>query len=59
METELIVAGAAGLGLLVIIAALALGRRRAGKADKLDAAFERAKYARRTGTMGSDRGYIR
>ena len=59
MHTELVIAGAAGLAVFVLIVALAIGRRRAGKAEKLDAAFERAKYARRTGTMGSDRGYIR
>ena len=48
-----------GTGALVLIALFLMagrGHRRTRKADRLDHAFERARYARRTGTMGSDRG---
>lgn len=57
-ETLIAVAGAAALIFATGIV-LSIGRRKPGRADKLAAAYERAKYARRTGTMGSDRGYIR
>jgi len=59
VQTEFIVIGAVCLILLFIIATLALRRRRATKVERLGAAYDRARYARRTGTMGSDRGYIR
>ena len=60
METGLIVAAAA-LALLVVAAGLVLSRhrRRSARAHRLDTAFERARYARRTGTMGSDRSHLR
>jgi|GEM_PF-3924807 len=59
MDISWIVIGSAFAAGIVILFLMSAGRRRASKSDRLSHAFERAKYARRTGTMGSDRGYIR
>jgi len=62
MDTLLLIGAASASAALVLVAVVAAHRRkrrRAGRAGRLDAAYERARYARRTGTMGSDRGYIR
>lgn len=59
MDITWIIGGGAALAVLLVLVLMATSRKRATKADRLDHAFERARYARRTGTMGSDRGYIR
>lgn len=59
MDITWIIGGGAALTVLLFLIVLGTSRRRATKSDRLDHAFERARYARRTGTMGSDRGYIR
>ncbi len=56
MEITWIIGGAAALVLILLFIMAGRGHRKASKADRLDHAFERARYARRTGTMGSDRG---
>ncbi|CDO58344.1 hypothetical protein BN1012_Phect130 [Candidatus Phaeomarinobacter ectocarpi] len=59
MDITWIIGGGAALAVLLVLVLMATSRKRATKSDRLDHAFERARYARRTGTMGSDRGYIR
>ncbi|MGD1934410.1 MAG: hypothetical protein ACFB0Z_07870 [Candidatus Phaeomarinobacter sp.] len=56
MEFAWIVGGAAASLLILLFIMAGRSHRKASKADRLDHAFERARYARRTGTMGSDRG---
>ncbi|MEQ8747531.1 hypothetical protein [Pyruvatibacter sp.] len=59
MEIIWLIGGALAFVFFILLVGLVAGRKRASRADRLDNAFERARYARRTGTMGSDRGYIR
>jgi hypothetical protein len=59
MDVIWLIGGGLALAFVVSLIMFGSGHKRARKEDRLGQAFDRARYARRTGTMGSDRGYIR
>lgn len=54
-----LVGGGIALAFTLLLIIFGKSRKRTHKDERLGHAFHRARYARRTGTMGSDRGYIR
>ncbi|GGD10025.1 hypothetical protein [Pyruvatibacter mobilis] len=59
MDFIWLIGGGIALAIVISLVMFGSGHKRARKDERLGQAFDRARYARRTGTMGSDRGYIR